>query len=199
MTWPSRPSCSIRSWPSSRSIAKRSWAGPWFPWNESHSEKSLDEKSVAIDKAVELVRVAARAYDSAKPHEKELTQLACFTRSSGCSHDRGKPIEAVAALKDTSARPASTASPRSISTRRWPRLRATPQYKAAHQGRRRPQARQAARAHPGPARPPPDLPFDFTLPDLDGKKVSLSDFKGKVVLVDFWGTWCGPAARQFRF
>ena len=40
--------------------------------------------------------------------------------------------------------------------------------------------------------PTPEFRFNFTLPDLDGKKVSLGDFKGKVVVVDFWGTWCGP-------
>lgn len=33
---------------------------------------------------------------------------------------------------------------------------------------------------------------DFTYPDVNGKMVSLSDFKGKVVLVDVWATWCGP-------
>lgn len=31
---------------------------------------------------------------------------------------------------------------------------------------------------------------DFTLSDLSGNEISLSDFKGKVVLVDFWATWC---------
>lgn len=33
---------------------------------------------------------------------------------------------------------------------------------------------------------------NFTLETLDGKNVSLSDFHGKAVLVNFWATWCGP-------
>ncbi|HTB97278.1 MAG TPA: TlpA disulfide reductase family protein [Terracidiphilus sp.] len=32
----------------------------------------------------------------------------------------------------------------------------------------------------------------FTLQDLSGQKVSLADYKGKAVLVNFWATWCGP-------
>src|ERR1700757_2484696 len=32
----------------------------------------------------------------------------------------------------------------------------------------------------------------FTLATLDGKKVSLSDYKGRPVLVNFWATWCAP-------
>lgn len=33
---------------------------------------------------------------------------------------------------------------------------------------------------------------NFTLKDTEGKKVSLADYKGKAVVVDFWATWCAP-------
>jgi peroxiredoxin len=33
---------------------------------------------------------------------------------------------------------------------------------------------------------------DFTLRDVNGQKVTLSEYKGKVVLLSFWATWCGP-------
>jgi peroxiredoxin len=37
---------------------------------------------------------------------------------------------------------------------------------------------------------------DFTFPGLDGKKVSLADYKGKVVLLNIWATWCAPCVAE---
>src|SRR5205823_4461105 len=40
------------------------------------------------------------------------------------------------------------------------------------------------------------FPFRFELADPDGKSVTLDDVKGKVIIVDVWGTWCPPCQKE---
>ena len=55
-----------------------------------------------------------------------------------------------------------------------------------------------SRLHPEAAAPgvcdasPAPAALDFTLKDMNGRDVILSSFRGKVIVLNFWATWCGP-------
>ena len=68
---------------------------------------------------------------------------------------------------------------------RWPSFKESnpfPEYTEALQA----ELNKLSMLQPGQPAP------DFALNDLDGQPVSLSQFKGQVVLLDFWASWCGP-------
>jgi thiol-disulfide isomerase/thioredoxin len=157
---------------------------------QSEQAASPDERATGMDKAAQLTRTLHRAYEKSNAREKEFYTRVLFAEAkmhaSQKLYDRALVVLKEAYdwgfdLFDRVEKDESMAA-----------LRSTQGYNGL--------LRQIDEANLAAARGrvkdhldhPVEMSFDFTLPDLDGKPFALAKFKGKVVIVDIWGTWCKP-------
>jgi thiol-disulfide isomerase/thioredoxin len=49
---------------------------------------------------------------------------------------------------------------------------------------------------PGTLKNTPDFDYNFTIKDMDGNRLSFGQFKGKVIFLNLWATWCGPCRAE---
>jgi peroxiredoxin len=130
----------------------------------------MNKKSIFF--AVSVLVILAAAYAG----------VSLYRNQSGSSTNTGDFISSPTADSSVSPTPVSDPSP-SISS-------ASPTFKVQAS----PTAQNTKNVQEGIK--PGTKAIDFTLTSLDGKKVSLSDFRGKNVYLNFFATWCPPCKRE---
>jgi len=150
----------------------------------------LSQRLAAVAKAGELARTILRAYEQLKGHEIGVVGRTLYAEIEARVLE-GRIDQALTALKNANDL-GFNAVQRVEDDKNMAALRSSPQYAATKKAIEAVNLSKSRERVKGLLDGAPKFVFDFTLPDPDGKKTSLADFRGKVVLVDFWGTWCGP-------
>jgi thiol-disulfide isomerase/thioredoxin len=159
-------------------------------YDGSRRSGSREERAALSGKAAELMRRLLRANESPRPMEVDLFGRALTAQAESLAVS-GHIDKSVAVLKEASDM-GFDAFARAENDASWASFRSSPQFQEALEASKKATLSAARERLKDTLDKPVGLDFDFTLPGLDGKPFALASFKGKVVLVDFWGTWCGP-------
>ncbi len=158
--------------------------------DESQTAASPGERSAAAEKAGSLVRRLRTINERLNRQERELIARVLYDEILDATR-KGQYDRAAAVVKevhDAGFEPFDRVNHDEELTK----LRTSPAYRAVMAEVDAETLAAARFRAKGRLAKPLNIAFDFHLTDLDGKPISLDQYRGKVVLVDLWGTWCKP-------
>ena len=148
------------------------------------------DRAAAIEKAAELMRTLRRAYE--KPTKPEINIFARVLYTQARMHaEQGRYDKAAAVLKEGYEGGFDPFDRIELDTA-MASLRASTEYRTMLKAIDDANLAAARGRVKDFIDKPVDMSFDFKVTGLDGKPLSLDQLKGKVVVVDIWGTWCKP-------
>jgi thiol-disulfide isomerase/thioredoxin len=161
--------------------------------DQSKQATSPEERAAAIEKAGSTARTLRRAYE--KPNQRELQLYArVLYEEARINVAQDRLDRAVTVLKE-GHEAGFDPFDRIESDTEFAKLRSWPGYQALIKAIDAEDLAKARAKIKNQLDQQLDLALDFKVNDLDGKPLSLDEYKGKVVLVDVWGTWCEPCRK----
>ncbi len=160
---------------------------------QSEKATAPADRAAAMEKAASMIRTLRRAYE--KPTQPEISMFArVLFNEARLYAEQGRFDRASAVLKEgydggLDAFERIDLDPKMAS------LSASKEYRTMVKAIDDANLAAARARVKDYVAKPLDIPFDFKVAGLDGKPFTLDQFKGKVVVIDIWGTWCDPCRK----